>query len=254
MQSHIAIFDSGVGGTSVMSHIQAHLPHLNISYLMDNLYLPYGAQPLAKVQERLLAAVQFFESLDDVKLIVIACNTASTQVLDWLRARTSIAIVGVVPAIKPAAQLTKTGHIALLATPATINQNYVAQLERDFAASVTCHRYGCVDLVAIAEQKLNTQEEQLTQVRGAIERLAIDPKCDVLVLGCTHFPLIAEEINKVVGEQVTLLDSGAAIAKRVASLLEGESAKTAEQKNGAVRFYATAPLRQTNWCYQQVTL
>jgi len=142
------VFDSGIGGTTVLEHIQQSIPHAQYSYFMDNALLPYGAQSQQTIINRLCGLIQFIkdESLN-VDLIVIACNTASTSALSSVRQITDIPIVGVVPAIKPAAQLTQSKHIGLLATPATVSSPYTDALIKEHASSITTSLYSSVELV-----------------------------------------------------------------------------------------------------------
>lgn len=163
---HIVIFDSGIGGTSVLAHIQKAFPNAYYSYLMDNLYLPYGKLESKVLQQRLLQKLITVEStFKPINLIVVACNTASTQSLCLLRSHTNIPIVGVVPAIKPAASRTKTKKVGLLATPATINNNYIQNLINDHAENVDVHLYPSVNLVSLAEKKY---------WQGTVDQKAID--------------------------------------------------------------------------------
>ena len=215
------VFDSGIGGTTVLEHIQQSIPHAQYSYFMDNALLPYGAQSQQTIINRLCGLIQFIkdESLN-VDLIVIACNTASTSALSAVRQITDIPIVGVVPAIKPAAQLTQSKHIGLLATPATVSSPYTDALIKEHASSIITSLYSSVELVTLAETLFFTQHLDLDKLHTELNRLNINKDIDVLVLGCTHFPILAKPISDYFNTQVQLLDSGAAIAKRVSSLLK----------------------------------
>jgi len=244
---HIVIFDSGIGGTSVLAHIQKAFPYACYSYLMDNLYLPYGELESNVLQQRLLqklkTAEAYFEPID---LIVVACNTASTQSLCLLRAHTKIPIVGVVPAIKPAAAKTKTKSIGLLATPATTNNDYIQNLINEHAYNIDVHLYSSVNLVTLAEQKFwnGTVDEQALHTE--IKNLNISKEIDCLVLGCTHFPILSSEILKSLNMNVELIDSGSAIANRVIDLLSVNTDKVElKQIKRPVRYYATAPILNT---------
>ena len=220
MQSpHIAVIDSGIGGLSILAEIEAKLPYLSISYFMDNLYLPYGTLDQPVLLERLAAIVEFMLQNNPPDIFVIACNTASTQSLDFLRQRYGQTFVGVVPAIKPAAGHTSCGRIGLLATPATVNGSYLGQLISDFATDCCVHSVGSCELVHLAEQRfwngdaVNDDSEAIAYILSPLKDI------DTLVLGCTHFPLIKHQIRAALPDHVTLLDSGEAIARRVAFLL-----------------------------------
>ena len=247
------VFDSGIGGTTVLEHIQQSIPHAQYSYFMDNALLPYGAQSQQTIIHRLCGLIQFIkdESLN-VDLIVIACNTASTSALSSVRQITDIPIVGVVPAIKPAAQLTQSKHIGLLATPATVSSPYTDALIKEHASSITTSLYSSVELVTLAETLFFTQHLDLDKLHTELDRLNINKDIDVLVLGCTHFPILAKPISDYFNTQVQLLDSGAAIAKRVSYLLKLSNNQAGIKK--PLHYYATADVCSDKLAVKQVTL
>lgn len=247
------VFDSGIGGTTVLEHIQQSIPHAQYSYFMDNALLPYGAQSQQTIIHRLCGLIQFIkdESLN-VDLIVIACNTASTSALSSVRQITDIPIVGVVPAIKPAAQITQSKHIGLLATPATVSSPYTDALIKEHASSITTSLYSSVELVTLAETFFFTQYLDIEKLHAELNRLNINKDIDVLVLGCTHFPILAKPISDYFNTQVQLLDSGAAIAKRVRSLLNLSDDQAGIKK--PLRYYATADICSDKLAVKQVTL
>lgn len=247
------VFDSGIGGTTVLEHIQQSIPHAQYSYFMDNALLPYGAQSQQTIINRLCGLIQFIkdESLN-VDLIVIACNTASTSALSAVRQITDIPIVGVVPAIKPAAQLTQSKHIGLLATPATVSSPYTDALIKEHASSITTSLYSSVELVTLAETLFFTQHLDLDKLHTELDRLNINKDIDVLVLGCTHFPILAKPISDYFNTQVQLLDSGAAIAKRVSYLLKLSNNQAGIKK--PLHYYATADVCSDKLAVKQVTL
>ncbi|MDN3490489.1 glutamate racemase [Pseudoalteromonas sp. APC 3694] len=253
MSAHIMVFDSGIGGTTVLEHIQQSIPHAQYSYFMDNVLLPYGAQSQQTIINRLCGLIQFIkdESLN-VDLIVIACNTASTSALSSVRQITDIPIVGVVPAIKPAAQLTQSKHIGLLATPATVSSPYTDALIKEHASSITTSLYSSVELVTLAETLFFTQHLDLDKLHTELNRLNINKDIDVLVLGCTHFPILAKPISDYFNTQVQLLDSGAAIAKRVSYLLKLSNNQAGIKK--PLHYYATADVCSDKLAVKQVTL
>ncbi|MFC3034801.1 glutamate racemase [Pseudoalteromonas fenneropenaei] len=240
MLPHILVFDSGIGGTSVLSHIQQAVPNAHYSYVMDNALLPYGLQSQATIIRRLtglLAAdMPWGQTID---MIVIACNTASTQALAALRELTQIPVVGVVPAIKPAAQLSQQRHIALLATPATISNSYTKNLIRDFAADCQVDLHHSTELVSIAERFYWLQQDVSEAVTEELAKIDIAKTVDVVVLGCTHFPIIAKQISSNLSAQCVMLDSGAAIARRVSHLLSARFAEQMQREAGSLNFYAT---------------
>ncbi|OHU86883.1 MULTISPECIES: glutamate racemase [Pseudoalteromonas] len=243
---HILVFDSGVGGTSVLSHIQSLLPTAQYSYVMDNALLPYGLQSEQTIQSRLACLIKRINDFEHVvDLIVIACNTASTQALAATRKLTSIPIVGVVPAIKPAAAQSKSRRIALLATPATSNNAYTNSLIAEHAKGCRVDLHKSTRLVALAEQYYWQQTLDLDKLAHELEYINIDKEVDCIVLGCTHFPILRTQLEKFYGSHVDLIDSGHAIAKRVQFLLEGKQSNRSGVKM-PLQFFATAPSGMTN--------
>lgn len=229
------IFDSGVGGLSVFCEIQARLPQLSYTYLFDNAAYPYGElaqDTLLKRVERLVCGLVEQQGFD---IVIIACNTASTIVLPVLRARLSIPVVGVVPAIKPASLLAHKA-VGLIATPATITRQYTHDLIRDFAVNKNVELLGSTRLVDMAEEKLRGKRVDLDELATILKPLR--HQVDVAVLGCTHFPLIKTEIQMVLGEEVTLVDSGQAIARRVEELLQVDEKK---QQLSVHSIFSSAP-------------
>lgn len=231
----ILIFDSGVGGLSVYKEIQAQLPQLDYLYIFDNEAYPYGELDHNTLIARVDIIVSSLVVEHQIDLVVIACNTASTIVLPTLRAKLSIPIVGVVPAIKPASDLANKA-VGLIATPATITREYTHDLIRDFSQSKPVELLGSTRLVDIAEEKLRGKSVDLGELKEILSPMA--SKIDVAVLGCTHFPLIREEIQAVLTDHVLLVDSGEAIARRVKDLLVFEANS---EKKGKREIYSSAP-------------
>ncbi|KFZ36601.1 glutamate racemase [Shewanella mangrovi] len=225
MSQSILVFDSGVGGLSILAEIQALLPQHHYYYLFDNARLPYGEleeQTLIRGCVDLLVPLVEHIKAD---ILVIACNSASTLVLPALRERLTIPVVGVVPAIKPAAKLSQSKHIGLLATPGTIKRRYTHELIAQYAHDCHVELFGSSELVLLAEQKCAGFHLDAAILTSLLQPIR-DADIDVLVLGCTHFPMLKAEIADVLGTGVTLLDSGAAIARRVSQLLEASAAES----------------------------
>lgn len=218
----ILVFDSGVGGLSVAREIQQRLPAHPLIYASDNAFFPYGTKGEDELITRVDEVIGELLLRYKAEILVIACNTASTLTLPHLRAKLDVPIVGVVPAIKPAAQLTKSGVIGLLATPATVARPYTHELIREYAPQCDVISLGSSELVEIAEQKLRGETVEPVAIRRVIERLMRNEKAgnmDVLVLACTHFPLLRNELVQQLPAKLQLIDSGEAIARRVAFLL-----------------------------------
>jgi len=237
------VFDSGVGGLSVFDCIAAALPDLRLLYVADNAYFPFGT----KEETALVARVRFL--LTELArrlhpdLIVIACNTASTIALPAVRAALSVPIVGTVPAIKPAAQISLTRVIGLLGTPGTVRRQYTQALIDEFAPDCTVLRHGSTELVELAEQKLRGESVAPAAVERALAGLLDQPggdRIDTVVLACTHFPLLARELAARAPRPLNWIDSGGAIARRVASLLDGTAAAAGSTESPGHRAIFTA--------------
>lgn len=221
----ILFFDSGLGGLTVLGPTRALLPTAPIVYAADYAGLPYGQKSEAELAARVPALLGRLVERYQPRLAVIACNTASTIALAHVRAALDLPIVGTVPAIKPAAELTKTGVIGVLGTEATVRQPYVDDLSARFAAGKTVLRHGSPGLVTGAEVKLRGEPVDPTIISRAISGLTGQPggnKLDVIVLACTHFPLLAEELQAAIGPHVRLIDGAAGIARRIAHLTDGQ--------------------------------
>ena len=215
----VLVFDSGVGGLSILAEIRARLPHCEPVYACDNAAFPYGTKAEEELVERVDAVIRALIPAVSPDIVVVACNTASTVALPRIRAHFRKPVVGVVPAIKPAAVASRSGVIGLLATPGTVARPYTQQLIDDFASHCTVHRLGSRRLVEIAEDKLRNKLPDPGEIRDIISPLFVDPALDTLVLACTHFPLLRAELEAAMPRPVQLIDSGEAIARRVLDLL-----------------------------------
>ncbi|MFD2096892.1 glutamate racemase [Corallincola platygyrae] len=222
MSARILIFDSGVGGLSVWQAIHSRMPELQPFYLMDNEAQPYGELADDYLVKRAVALISDAVAQCAPAMVVVACNSASTLVLPELRAKLEIPVVGVVPAIKPAALQSKNKHIGILATPGTVARAYTQALIDEFAADCQISRLGSSELVLMAEQKLAGQAPSLPLLRQLLSSWAGIEGPDTIVLGCTHFPLLASEIQQAL-PQVCCIDSGDAIARRVEALFQDAS-------------------------------
>lgn len=228
----VLVFDSGVGGLSVYDEIRQLLPDLHYIYTFDNAAFPYGEKTEEFIVERVVDIVTAVAHSYPLALVVIACNSASTVTLPALRERFDFPVVGVVPAIKPAARLTRNGIVGLLATRGTVKRPYTHELVRRFAGECKTEMLGSAELVELAEAKLQGKDVPLEEIRRILQPwLRMKEPPDTVVLGCTHFPLLAEELQQVLPEGTRLIDSGAAIARRTAWLLENESPKMRSEES-----------------------
>jgi len=234
----ILVFDSGVGGLSVATEIRRLLPALSQHYLMDSAGFPYGIKDDASLTARVLEVCTQAVATHQPRLLVVACNTASTLALPALREALDIPVVGVVPALKVAANACPGGEIGLLATAATINRSYTDNLIRDFAGGCKVRRLGSTELVQWAEDWLAYGREPEGLFEHLNSWLTQPYPVGQVVLGCTHFPLLRGMLETL-WPQVTWVDSGAAVARRVAQLLaeqmntDGASNKNDDTESGS---------------------
>ncbi|MBV7257688.1 glutamate racemase [Pacificimonas sp. WHA3] len=218
----ILIFDSGIGGLSVADPVMRVLPRAPIIYAADNAGFPYGSKTEAEIAARVPAMLGRLVERYRPALVVIACNTASTIALSHVRSALDLPVVGTVPAIKPAAEQTKSGVIGVLGTPATVRQAYVDDLSARFAPNCTVLRHGAPDLAANAEAALRGDEVPTSAFAAAMEGLLIQPRgdvMDVVALACTHFPLVQDQLAAAAGRPLTFVHGGGGIARRTAHLL-----------------------------------
>src|SRR5438270_2705780 len=216
----IGVFDSGVGGLTVLSALRQELPHENYVYFGDTAHCPYGMRSDAEIIELSRRGCQFLIE-QGAKLIVLACNTASQAALTTLRATFSIPFVGVVPAVKPAAQATKKGRIGIAATNQAAKALYLRQLIDEFAGGISAYAVGCPELVTLVEHgELDGPLVEET-VKHALQPL-LSEDVDVIVLGCTHFPALRPVIERITQHSVQVIDSGFAVARRTHVVLEAE--------------------------------
>ncbi|MGN6496611.1 MAG: glutamate racemase [Tsuneonella sp.] len=221
----ILLFDSGVGGLTVLAELRKVLPQAPVIYAADTAGLPYGAKTEAEIAARVAGLLGVLSERYRPRLATIACNTASTIALGMVRDVLRIPIVGTVPAIKPAAALTRTGTIGLLGTEATIRQAYVDKLEAEFAGGKRLLRHAAPGLVAAAEAKLRGEPVDPGAIADTVDGLRGKPggeAIDTVVLACTHFPLLAEELGQAMGPHVHFVDGAQGIARRIAHLTAGQ--------------------------------
>ena len=228
--SPILLFDSGVGGLSVLAELRKLLPDAPVIYAADNAGLPYGGKSEAEIAARVCGLLGRMAERFRPRLICIACNTASTIALAMVRDVLHIPIVGTVPAIKPAAAMTRSGVIGLLGTAATIRQGYVDRLEAEFAADKRLLRFAAPKLVTAAEAKLRGQAVDPEVYARAAVGLRGQPggaQIDTVVLACTHFPLVEEELAQAFGPGVRFVHGAEGIARRIVFLTKDQQLRRA---------------------------
>jgi glutamate racemase len=238
----LLFFDSGVGGLSVLGPTRALLPNAPIIYAADSAAFPYGTRSEAEIASRVPALLGRLVERFRPRLVVIACNTASTIALDHVRSALDVPVVGTVPAIKPAAEQSKSRVIGVLGTEATVRQRYVDDLGAKFAADCIIVRHGSPELVALAEAKLAGDDVTVDQVRAGAQPLFDAPgaaNMDTVVLACTHFPLLADELAAAF-PAIRWVDGGAGIARRIAWLTRDQPWPQ-EPSEGIAIFTGDAP-------------
>ena len=226
----ILVFDSGVGGLSILQALQQKLPACEYVYASDNQAFPYGTKTADFLMTRVHRVLDALIEKTRPALVVVACNTASTLVLPHIRSHFTIPVVGVVPAIKPAALQSKTRVIGLLGTPGTVTRNYTKALIDEFAADCEFVTVGSTELVVLAENALRGNQIPPASLSHIIKPLFENIRLDTIVLACTHFPLIRDQLIEAAPRAVSWIDSGEAIARRVCSLLDKSLSKSHHEK------------------------
>lgn len=215
----IGVFDSGLGGLSVLREIRALLPNEDYRYYADNAYCPYGLRSPAEIQERSIAVVGLLIA-QGAKAIVVACNTASAMAINEVRAAYPLVpIIGLEPAVKPAVAMTTSGRVGVLATPRTAAGERLRWLIETYAGDVQVHTVAAAGLVELVEAGTLSGPEVVTTLQPMLDPM-IEAGVDVVVLGCTHYPYLRDEIERYLGGEVPVIDSGAAIARRVRVVLD----------------------------------
>lgn len=233
----IGVFDSGLGGLSVLKELVVALPWAHFIYVSDAGHCPYGGKRASEITDRAEAITDFLLA-QGAKLIVVACNTATIAAIESLRASYAVSFVGMEPAVKPAAALTKTGVVGVLATGAALAGERLHQLIERHAAGVRVLTQPCPGLV----ERVEAGQVDSAETRALVSRYTkplLAEGADVLVLGCTHYPFLRAVIEQEVGEGIALLDTGAAVAKRTASVWAAEQPATGSRVQGAVRLFTS---------------
>jgi glutamate racemase len=233
----IGVFDSGVGGLSLLREIRRELPHEDLIYVADSGHAPYGDKPVDIIRQRSAAIVQFLVG-EGAKAVVVACNTATSVAVDGLRREWTIPIVAIEPAVKPAAAATRSGVVGVLATSQTIASPRFARLTDAFAGGVEVIAQACPGLVEQIEKG---------DLSGAATRALVDAYvaplvergADTLVLGCTHYPFVTELIADVAGAAVTIVDPAAAVARELRRRLDERSLATDRTEPGRLAVWSS---------------
>lgn len=234
----IGLFDSGIGGTSIWKEVVKLLPNENTIYLADSKNAPYGE----KSSEEIIAlSVKNTELLlsKGCKLIIVACNTATTNAIDYLRKNYAIPFIGIEPAIKPAALLSKTGAIGILATKGTLSSKLFEKTTKEYTKNITTIEQDGEGLVPLIEEgKLNSPE--INELLTTYLKPMLNFNIDHLVLGCTHYPYLIPQIKKIIGENITIIDSGEAVAKQTKAILEKHNLLSTTTTKNHHQFYTNS--------------
>lgn len=209
----IGVMDSGVGGLSVLSHITQLLPHESYLYMADSQHSPYGLKSASEIQTRCFKVADHLLA-QNAKAIVVACNTATAAAIKQMRARYTVPIIGMEPAVKPAVSATKIQKIGVLATTGTLQSAQFAALLANYGQEVTVVTQACEGLVECVEQGYLATTETKQLVAQYCAPL-LKENIDTIVLGCTHYPFLKPLIQSIVGEKVTLIDTGLAVAQQL---------------------------------------
>lgn len=242
----IGVYDSGVGGLTVLRAVQALLPGEDLIYLADQAKVPYGSRPLAEVRQLAEGAARFLME-QGAKLIVIACNTASAAGLRHLRELfPEYPLVGMEPAVKPAAEQTLSGKVGVLATPSTFQGEMYASVVERFAQDVQLFEATCPGLVRQIERGYLTTTKTRRILEDAILPM-MEQGVDTLVMGCTHFPFVIPMIKQIGGEKLRVIDPAPAVARQVQHVLEQRQLLNPRQRTGTIRFFTSGdPQRLAN--------
>jgi glutamate racemase len=234
----IGVFDSGVGGLSVLKAIHAELPEAGVIYVADQGHVPYGPRPMEQVRDFSEGITRFLIA-KGAKIVVVACNTASAAALKELRqVFPETPFVGMEPALKPAAEQTKSGVVGVLATPATFQGALYASVVERFASGVTVLQHTCPGLVGQIERG----ELDSPKTRDILEDALIpmlENGIDTVVLGCTHYPFVIPLIEKICGNQVRVIDPAPAVARQTRRVLEASGLIPVVTHPGGTRFYTS---------------
>lgn len=233
----IGLFDSGIGGTSIWKEIHSLLPHENTIYLADSINAPYGQKSKDEIIELSIKNTEFLLEQNS-KIIVVACNTATTNAIKELRAKYDVPIIGIEPAIKPAAIHTKTKSIGILATKGTLSSELFHKTVSNLEGINVIEQVG-YDLVKLIEEG-KIESNEITELLKIYLQPMIEANIDYLVLGCSHYPYLVPQIKKILPESVKIIDSGEAVARQTKSVLEKNNLLNNSNKKGDLKFYVNS--------------
>ncbi len=246
----IGIFDSGVGGLSILHEIHALLPHEQLIYIADSANAPYGDKSTGFIQQRSLSIAKYLIAQGS-KALVVACNTATTEAIARLRQQLSLPIIGVEPAIKPAAKRSENKIIGVLATHRTLQSQRVQQLIQHYAQGVTVLTQACSGLMEIVETSHTYTRTDLQLIKNYTQPL-LDQHIDTLVLGCTHYPFLLKPIQDITGRKIPILETGKPVALQLQRILKQEHHLTSYKGEGKIVFYSSLKTLQNKQTIQRL--
>lgn len=214
----IGVFDSGVGGLTILQEVKKLLPKENFIFVADQKNVPYGGKTKKQLQNYVDKIMSFFVQ-QNVKIVVVACNTATVYAIDFMREKYKIPIIGTVPVVKTLGKISKTKKTAVFSTPATAKSVYLKDLIKKFADGMTVYRVGGTGLEELIETG-DLKNKKIDKILHQSLEPLLKNQVDAIALGCTHYPFLTRQIQKIVGKNIQIVDSGGAVARRTKFILE----------------------------------
>ena len=237
MKGAIGVFDSGVGGLSVLSHIHQLLPSESLIYVADSAHMPYGCKPAEAVRKRCLTIAGFLSG-QGAKAVVVACNTATAVAVHALRERLDVPVIGMEPPVKPAVSHSRSGVVGILATSGTVSSEKFNMLKERFAGNARLLVQPCPGLVECVETGDLVGFDTRSLLTRYLQPL-IEQGVDTLVLGCTHYPFLIPLISEIVGDGIKIIDTGDAFARELKRQLELRNSLAGEDGSGRIQFWSS---------------
>jgi glutamate racemase len=237
-EAPIGVFDSGVGGLSVLRHIRSLLPHEDLLYVADSVHAPYGDKTQEFIRERAINLADFLVA-QGAKALVVACNTATAAAIEFLRRQHRLPIIGMEPAVKPAAAATRTGVVGVLATVGTLKSAQFAALLENYGKTIKVVTQAGHGLVECIERGELARDETRRLLESYLQPL-LEAQADTIVLGCTHYPFLRPLIEDIVGPGITLVETGAAVARQLQKRLAEQGLLTHRSEPGGETFWTNS--------------
>lgn len=238
----IGIFDSGVGGLSVLNHIHQLLPHENLLYIADSGHAPYGCQAESYIEQRSRVITEHLLT-QGAKAIVIACNTATASIIEKFREQYGVPFIGVEPGIKPALEITKNNNVGIMATSGTLSSERYNELSQRFGEAVNLYHQACPGLADQVESGLLDTPETISLLEKYLS-LLIAKQVDTIVLGCTHYSFLRSSIQKIINDSIHLIDTSQAIAEQLVRVLQ-QDALQRTSGGGNIAYFTTGSIKHT---------